>query len=310
MKNKKIVVVGSINMDFVVRAPNLPNPGETVLGNELRTFPGGKGANQAIAASRMGGDVTIIGCVGKDPYGKTLVQNLQSNGVNTKLIKRTTDFHTGLASITVSSTGENSIVVVPGANSLLTPEHIEKSEEAFIAGSLLILQLEIPIPVVDYSIRIAKKHNMKVLLNPAPALSLDDHIFSNVDYLVPNKSELAVLTDSQQSDDIYYMVKKLNNKFNGVIVVTLGNNGVFVFDNGIVNHIPSYKVNVVDTTGAGDTFIAAFSTALCEGLVPMDAAKWGNAAAAISIKKEGAQSSLPYRHEVQNLLEKQINHEN
>lgn len=306
MNNNKIVVVGSINMDFVVRTPNHPQPGETVLGSYFRTFPGGKGANQAIAAARMGADVTMIGRVGRDPFRQTLLKNLQENGVHTEYTYCSDGLPTGVALITVNSTGENTIVVVPGANSNLTPDDVEKSEGAFRSASLLMLQLEIPIPVVIHSIRMAKKHNLKILLNPAPAQPLDPSLLSNIDYLIPNQTELAILSSAKQDEDIMSLVKKLQSKYKGVIVVTQGNHGALVFDNDVIGHLESHQVDVVDTTGAGDSFIGAFSAAICEGLPPLEAAKWGNAAAAISITREGAQSSLPIRREVETMMGKEI----
>lgn len=287
-----IIVVGSINMDLVVQSPRHPLPGETILGTAFHTFPGGKGANQAVAAARLGGHVKMIGRVGSDSFGDTLLTTLENDGVDTRYMARTENLASGVALITVSDSGQNNIVVVPGANGRLSPADIQASEDAFEGASVVLLQLEIPLETVLEAVRIARRHGAKVVLNPAPARQLPEELLSQVDILVPNESELMLLSGTK---DINTAVAHLKALGTGNLIVTLGSEGVLVLEDATSNHILPHQVSVVDTTAAGDGFVGAFAVALTEGKGILDAASWGNAAGALAVTKAGAQPSLPTR---------------
>jgi ribokinase len=287
-----IVIVGSINMDLVVRAPRHPQPGETILGTDFQTFPGGKGANQAVAAARLGGQVRMIGRVGDDPFGDVLLENLKKDGVDTSYVLRTAGVASGVALITVSDNGQNNIVVVPGSNAQLTPSDITNAEPAFEGASAVLLQLEIPLDTVREAIRIGKKHGAKVILNPAPAQPLDSVLLSSVDYLIPNESELLLLTGLQS---IQIAAERLKSIGLGCLIVTLGSAGVLLLDDNEETRIIPHPVSVVDTTAAGDAFVGAFAVALWENKETREAVTWGNAAGALSVTAAGAQPSLPTR---------------
>lgn len=287
-----IVVVGSINMDLVVRAPRHPQPGETILGSDFQTFPGGKGANQAVAAARLGGQVKMVGRVGIDPFGDVLLANLQKDGVDTSFVRRTADTASGVALITVNDLGQNNIVVVPGSNAKLTPGDIQSAEAAFLGASAVLIQLEIPMDTVEEAALMGKKHSARVILNPAPAQSLSASLLANVDCLIPNESELYLLTGMQS---ILVAASSLKSIGLGCLIVTLGSKGVLVLDGEEADHILSHQVDVVDTTAAGDAFVGAYAVALCEKRSNLEAAVWGNAAGALSVTAIGAQPSLPAR---------------
>ncbi|MBE0699541.1 MAG: ribokinase [Anaerolineaceae bacterium] len=287
-----IVVVGSINMDLVVRAPRHPQIGETILGSDFQTFPGGKGANQAVAAARLGGQVKMVGRVGTDSFGDHLLANLEKDGVDTSFVRRTEATASGVALITVSEIGQNNIVVVPGANWKLTPEDIQTAEAAFEGAAAVLIQLEIPLDTVEEAARMGRKHGARVLLNPAPAQPLDESLLENVDILIPNELELSLLTGIQS-----LLVAASSLKSIGIdcLIVTLGSKGVLVLDGEEADHILPHRVSVVDTTAAGDAFVGAFAVALSENQTTREAAIWGNAAGALSVTRAGAQPSLPTR---------------
>jgi ribokinase len=294
-----IVVVGSLNMDLVVRTPRLPKPGETILGSDFRTFPGGKGANQAVAAARLGGAVQMIGRVGSDPFGETLLETIGRGGVSTAYVQKDPQAATGVAFITVDTNGQNSIVVASGANAKLTPEDIYAAEQAFKGAAVLLLQLESPIHAVTHAIELACKHGVKVLLNPAPAQLLDIDILSSVDYLVPNQTELALLTGVESIPEAVGILEARGIRR---VIVTLGGDGVLVVEDGKEVNLPAHRVQVVDTTAAGDAFVGAFAVGLTEGHSTLTAAAWGNAAGALAVTKAGAQPSLPTRSEFEKFL--------
>lgn len=289
-----IVVVGSLNMDLVVRAAHLPQAGETILGTDFRTFPGGKGANQAVAAARLGGKVKMIGRVGADDFGSALLQNAAADGVDTTYILRDGEAATGVALITVDSAGQNTIVVASGANGRLTAEDVSAAEEAFHGAAVLLLQLESPLQAVARAIELAKRHAAKVVLNPAPAQVLDAALLSGVDYLIPNQTELALLTGIEQIPDALSALQSWGVR---CVIITLGDDGALLIEDGNQTHLPAYRVLVVDTTAAGDAFVGAFAVALTAGLTPRQAVEWGNAAGALAVTRAGAQPSLPTRAE-------------
>lgn len=300
-----ITVFGSLNMDLVIQAPRHPRPGETLTGSAFRTFPGGKGANQAVAAARLGGQVTMVGCVGADPFGDALIANLQAAGVDTTCVGRSSEA-TGVALITVSAAGENTIVLAPGANGAVSPETVLAHRDAIISADALLLQLEVPLPAVEAAAELAHAHNVPVILNPAPAQPLPASLLRCVTCLVPNQHEAALLTGLATDSDEGAAAAARALQAAGVktIVMTLGARGALVFADGQQVMAPSYPVQVVDTTAAGDAFVAAFAVALTEGQGPVEAARWGCAAGALACTVLGAQPSLPQREAVAALVRK------
>ncbi len=294
-----IVVVGSINMDLVVHTERHPQPGETVLGSRFQTFPGGKGANQAVAAARAGGRVKMIGRIGDDAFSERLEAGLVENGVDTTCVLHTPGAASGVALITLDSEGQNTIVVAAGANSLLTPQDIREFSPVFEGASVLVLQLEIPLETVAKAMALAKFHGVKVILNPAPAQGLPGSLLAQVDYLIPNQFELALLTGMQVISLAADAVQSLGT---GAVIVTLGGNGVVVHRGSETFQIASHPVPVVDTVAAGDAFVGAFAVAISEGRSLREAAERGNAAGAISVTRAGAQPSLPTREEIDAFL--------
>jgi ribokinase len=286
-------------MDLVVRTVRHPQIGETVIGHDFRTYPGGKGANQAVAAARLGSDVSIIGKVGNDQFGEALLQAVNTDGVNTQYIIRDSKVPTGVAFITVDDRGKNTIVVASGANAHLSPDEIDASRDAFIGASVLLLQLECPLNVVERAIDIAKQYDIRIVLNPAPAQLLDAYLLHSVDYLIPNQTELTQLSGQESTEAAIGVLQGMGVKR---LVVTLGEEGLLVVDESQREHIPAYKVQAVDSTAAGDAFAGAFAVALGEGLSIHQAAIWGNAAGALTVTKAGAQPSLPSRDEFDEFL--------
>lgn len=295
LTRKKIAVIGSINMDLVTATKKVPQVGETVLGESFQTTPGGKGANQAVAASRLGADVTLIGCLGNDTFGRELPDYLRNQGINTDYIKTVPDVSTGIASITLSE-GDNSIIVVQGANKFVTPEMVEEHESVIANSDILLLQLEIPLESVEKAVEIAKRNQVNIVLNPAPVQPLSKDLLQKVDYLTPNEHEQDVLLSSNEWTD------KERKELLEKCIVTKGSKGVTFFQNGERN-IESFRVNVVDTTGAGDTFNGALAFSLCSGANLEAACQFANAAGALSVTKLGAQSGMPKLEEVNEFLE-------
>jgi ribokinase len=295
MSGRKITVIGSINMDLVTSTNQIPKVGETVLGNSFHTIPGGKGANQAVAAARLGGDVTMIGAVGNDSFGKTLVDQLTNQGINTKNIMVVNDVSTGIASILLSE-ADNSIIVVPGANNHITPEVIENHEDKIRTSNILLVQLEIPLESVIRAVELAKKHGIQTIVNPAPIQKLPKELLEMVDYLTPNEHEQAMLFASIDGTD--QELAKLKEK----CIVTKGSEGVMIYKNGEKIEIPSFQVEAVDTTGAGDSFNGALAVAICEGLEIEEACRFANVVGAISVTKLGAQTGMPTKKEVEEFL--------
>ncbi|MFJ5760533.1 ribokinase [Neobacillus sp. NPDC093182] len=296
MAGRKITVIGSINMDLVTSTTQIPKVGETVLGNSFHTIPGGKGANQAVAAARLGADVTMIGAVGNDSFGETLVEHLTNQGINTENIMIVKDTSTGIASIIVSE-ADNSIIVVPGANNHVSPEVIEKQEDKIIHSDIILLQLEIPLESVIKAVELAKKHGVRTILNPAPIQKLPKELLEMVDYLTPNEHEQTLLFDSIDGS------QQELEKFKKKCIVTKGSKGVMIYKNGEKMEIPSIQVEAVDTTGAGDSFNGAVATALCDGLDIEEACRFANVVGAISVTKLGAQTGMPTKKEVEEFLQ-------
>ncbi|MFZ5808316.1 MAG: ribokinase [Chloroflexota bacterium] len=293
--SQEIIVLGSINMDLVVRAPRLPRLGETILGGEFQTFPGGKGANQAVACARLGGRVRMIGKVGEDAFGKSLVAGIAQNGVDVSAVEVDSTAATGVAFITVTHSGDNAIVVAPGANGRVTAEDVLRWEEQFANASVLVLQLECPLAAVEKAIEIAQAHSVRVVLNPAPAQALPEKLLQSVDTLIPNETELAFLTGETE---LKAGIERLRKAGVRNLVVTLGEKGAVLVSGEQHLHMPAYSVQAVDTTAAGDAFVGAYAVAVCEGKSTQEAAQWGMAAGALAVTKAGAQPSLPHREEL------------
>jgi len=294
-----IVVVGSLNMDLVVRSPRHPQPGETLLGAEFRTFPGGKGANQAVAAARLGGQVKLIGRVGADAFGDALLETCTRDGVDTRHVERLEDAPTGVALITVDDAGQNTIVVVPGANGKLSPPDLLAAAPAFEGASVVVMQLEVPLLTVIYAADLARRHGARVVLNPAPAQPLSATGLEQVDVLIPNQSEAALLTGCASAGDAARRLIALGVRS---VVVTMGERGVLIAEGETATLLPAHQVSVLDTTAAGDAFVGAFAVALAEGRTVLEAAAWGNAAGALAVTRAGAQPSLPARAELERFL--------
>ncbi|VDG99063.1 Ribokinase [Lysinibacillus sphaericus] len=293
---KRIVVVGSLNMDIIISTDRLPKIGETILGNEVNYLPGGKGANQAVSIARLGGDVTMIGAVGQDEFGKSLLEQMDQNQVNTAFIEQVEDVKTGIADI-FHVNHDNCIVVVPGANFTLTPEKITPEMEQLIAQSdVLLTQLEIPLETVQKVLEIANKHNVKTILNPAPAQTLPEELLQLVDYLTPNETEFALLAEHTftTNDELTNLMKKWEAAYNQTLIVTLGEQGSAYLKEGEIVITPAEKVEVVDTTGAGDSFNGALAVGIAEEKSLPETIAFATKVAARAVTKFGAQDGMPY----------------
>ncbi|GIP26941.1 ribokinase [Paenibacillus sp. J23TS9] len=287
----KIIVVGSSSIDLVVTSSKRPGAGETVLGESFKTVPGGKGANQAVAAARLGADVTMVGRVGDDHFGEAILNNFKFNHVSADYVEPVTHMESGTAHIVLAE-GDNSIVVIKAANNEVTPGYIEQSMDAFSGADMVMIQQEIPEDTVTHVSRVCQKLGIPLLLNPAPARSLEDEVIENAAYITPNEHEAAILfSDLSVSEAL----RKYPNK----LFVTEGSKGVRYFDGESEVLVPSYAVEAVDTTGAGDTFNAAFAVALAEGRPIVESVRFANRAASLSVTKFGAQGGMPTRQEVE-----------
>lgn len=305
---KKILVIGSINQDLVVYAPHHPKIGETILGNNFQTFPGGKGANQAIAAARLGGNVQMIGCVGDDSFGKTLLQNLNKNNIDTSAIKVSSKA-TGVALITVDAAGQNTIVVVPGANSALQEKDLFGLRKVIQSADILVLQLEIPLEVVIKAIDIAYKNGVTIILNPAPAQKIPSETLKKVTYLIPNENEISSMTGVEiNSDaDLLQAAEQLFSEGIKQIILTMGEKGAYYLSPNQKFRIPVFQVIMIDSTAAGDAFIGGFAAGLANGLDIQHALLYASAAGALAVTRQGAQTSLPDKNEVAEFLSRRAN---
>lgn len=300
MKKNRIVVIGSSNTDMVVYSQHIPKPGETVLGGKFKMNPGGKGANQAVAAARLGGNVMFVASVGSDMFGKESVQNFKSAGIDSSLVTIRENVASGIALILVDEKGENSISVASGANSSITIADIERARPAIKKASFLLIQLEIPLPIVSYAISVATQEQCPVILNPAPALHLSDHILEAVSIITPNETEAEILTGIKVIDTNTAKQAAIALRKKGVqkVIITLGAKGAFILTDEIEVMVPVMPVTPVDTTAAGDTFNGALAVALSEGMDLISSVRFANQAAALSVTKEGAQASIPSRSEL------------
>ena len=299
-----ITVVGSLNMDLVVRAPRIPQPGETIIGGDFHTVPGGKGANQAVAAARLGAQVSMVGRVGRGAFAGPLLKNLAAAGVEHAFVTQDSEAATGVALIVVDDAGQNSIVVASGANARLSPTDVDAAGAAIAAADALLLQLESPLETVTRAAELARAHGATVIVNPAPARSLPAALLSLVDVLIPNESEAALLTglpigDPAEAEAAATALRKLGV---GTVILTLGERGALLAREDGAEHFPAFEVTPVDTTAAGDAFVGGFAVALAGGQPLAEAVRWGNAAGALATTKLGAQPSLPSRQDLEALL--------
>lgn len=288
----QIVVVGSCSMDLVVTSNKRPNAGETVLGESFKTVPGGKGANQAVASARLGADVYMIGRVGDDAYGQDIMSNLQAQGVRTTYMKPVTEMESGTAHIILAE-GDNSIVVVKGANNEVTPHYVKDALSSIEKIGIVLIQQEIPEETVEAACTICSEKGIPVILNPAPARKVSQQILDQAAYITPNEHEAALMFDGLT---IAEALRQYPNK----LLITEGKSGVRYFDGSKEVLVPGYPVKAVDTTGAGDTFNGALAVALTEGKSLYDALAFANLAASISVTKFGAQGGMPAREELEN----------
>ncbi|MDM7485947.1 MAG: ribokinase [Vibrio metschnikovii] len=300
----QLVVLGSVNADHVLQIPTFPRPGETLHGRNYQVIPGGKGANQAVAAARLKADVGFIACVGDDAFGIESCERFKRDGMDIRGVKVQADCPTGIAMIQVSDRGENSICLSAEANDRLTAEAIEDDLPSIRAASYLLMQLETPIDGIIKAAQVAKQAKTKVVLNPAPARELPSSLLSCVDVITPNETEAQVLTGITVTDDAsaQQAATVLHQQGIEIVIITLGAKGVWLSENGRGQLIPGFRVSATDTTAAGDTFNGAFVTGLLENMPLESAIKFAHAAAAISVTRFGAQTSIPTRQEVDEFL--------
>jgi ribokinase len=283
---KRIAVVGSLNIDLVAVTDVSPKMGETVIGKDFSIYPGGKGANQAVAAARLGGDIEIFGTIGDDQHGHVLERQLKNEKVSISSLQKRSDVPTGCALIEICK-ADNRIIVVPGANGKTDRAYLKSSMNAILKADVILLSMEIPVPSIEYLIEELSEHNKTIVLNPAPAVPLSEETISKVTYLLPNEHESKIIFGETLSEDA--ALKQYPNK----MLITKGDKGVTFFNGEEIETIPSIQVNPVDTTGAGDTFAGAFSYAISDGMLLKEAICFAAIAAGLSVEKKGAQSGMP-----------------
>lgn len=310
-RTPRLTVAGSANMDMVVRVERIPIPGETTLGGAFTTVPGGKGANQAVAAARLGGHVHFLARVGQDAFGDALVAALAEAGVTTAAVGRDETEPTGVALIGVDAHGQNAIIVAPGANYRLSPQDVDAAKEIIASSDFLVLQLEISLETVLHAVQLAKQVGTRVILNPAPVRHtnpLPDALLHQIDLLVPNEHEAVALLGFAfvEGHDLGDVARQLQAKTGGTVVVTLGGEGSLVATADGVEAVPALPVTPVDTTAAGDCFTGGLAVALAEGQSLMDAVQFASRAAAVSVTRRGAQPSLPIRADVDAIATKDL----
>ncbi|WP_241569576.1 ribokinase [Rosenbergiella collisarenosi] len=302
--NRKMAVLGSINIDHVLQVPHFPRPGETLTGNHYQQSFGGKGANQAVAAGRSGASITFIARVGNDDIGQVVIQQLSQDNIDISAVEATDDAATGLAMIYLDDRGENTIGIYPGANALLTEEYVQKHQQVIIDSDALLLQLEVPLPSVLAAAQLAKQHDVLTVLNPAPAQPLSNELLALIDIITPNETEAESLTGVavNTDDDAYRAACVLHSKGIHTVVITLGSRGVWLSIEGQGQRLPGYDVTVKDTIAAGDTFNGAFLCRYLENTDQQEAVSFAQAAAAIAVSRQGAQTSIPWREEITDFL--------
>lgn len=298
----KILVVGSLNMDLVSTVEYMPKPGETIIGRDFTQIPGGKGANQAATIGKLKGDISMMGKVGNDDFGNRLIESLNNSGVKTSGIGFEEMVSTGTALILVDSDGENSIVVVPGANYTVYSDYIDKNIDYIDQSDIVVSQLEIPLETVEYLLKKAKDLGKYTILNPAPAKTLSSELIRNIDLLVPNETELELLSGIkiESKEDIIKASKVLIDMGVKELIVTLGSKGAIYISKEEIHQVEAFKVKAVDTTGAGDSFTGAIAYCMSNGMDIKEAMEFASKVGALTVTKFGAQSSFPSLEEVMN----------
>ena len=301
----KIVVVGSSNMDLVVKTPRIPLPGETILGGDFLMTPGGKGANQAVAAAKLGAGVYFVAKLGKDIFGEQSLANFTKESIRTEYVTQTGDASSGVALITVDRSGENVIVVAPGANGTLSPEDVEKAQPAITSSGAVVAQLEVPLETVECAARLAHRSGVPFILDPAPARALGPELLERVDVLTPNETEARILTgiDVTDEDSARLAAEKLLTCGVKAVVLTMGTKGFLLCEAGKLEFILAITIQAVDTTAAGDAFTGALAVGLAQGKTLRDAAVFANHVAALSVMTMGAQSSMPSAERVESFIQ-------
>ena len=299
MSSANIVVLGSSNTDMVVKAAHLPAPGETILGGQFFMVPGGKGANQAVAAARSRSSVAFIAKVGTDIFGQQAIAHYQQEGILVDTIFQDEENPSGIALISVDAKGENCILVAPGANATLTPKELQSVKNTIISGNVLLMQLEIPIATIEQAIDVAVQHDTKIILNTAPAQALSDQLLQQVDILILNTSEAQFYTGITIGnwEEAALAADYLYQKCPGIIIITLGAKGSLLKEKDNYIQIPAEEVNAVDSTAAGDTFCGVLAACVAKEMPIVDAVKLASKAAAISVTRMGAQTSIPFWQE-------------
>jgi ribokinase len=299
-----ILVIGSATIDLTMKVERIPHPGETVLGGSFSTAPGGKGANQAVAAARFGANVVFVGCLGDDSYGREALENYRREGIEASHVRLVRDAATAVATITVDATGQNAITVAPGANFAMRVEDVERAASLIDRADMVVLQLEIPMECVVRAVELAHERGKKILLNPAPAHSLDASLLKKVSFITPNEQETQMLTGSrvQTLEEVRTAAANLRARGATNVILTLGERGAFISTDETEEMIPSPRVRALDATAAGDVFNGVLAVMISEGRSLVDSVRWANAAAALSVTKMGAQPSIPTREEVKGFL--------
>ncbi|CDG15766.1 ribokinase [Xenorhabdus doucetiae] len=308
MSMAKLIVMGSINVDHILNLESFPQSGETVKGEQYQVAFGGKGANQAVAAGRCGADITFIACIGQDDIGERICQQLAKDNIDTSSIEAIEGELTGVALIFVNQQGENVIGINAGANRRLTSDYFLRHDQKVKDADALLLQLETPLETVQFAAETAKKHHVKVILNPAPAQPISDQLLSLVDIITPNETEAEYLTGIAVTDDVgaEKAAWALHDKGIETVIITLGSRGVWLSEKGKEGKIvPGFSVKAIDTIAAGDTFNGALVTGLLEGKEMLSAIRFAHAAAAIAVTRQGAQPSVPWRNEIDAFLSEQ-----
>jgi ribokinase len=299
-----VLVVGSSNTDMIIRVARIPGPGETILGGEFSMAPGGKGANQAVAAARAGGRVTLVARVGDDIFGERALRGFAKDGIDTQFVVKDARAPSGVALIHVDAGGENCISVASGANALLSPEDVRRAGAAFEKANIVLLQLETPDETVRAAAETARARGIPVVLNPAPARALDGGLLEAVGVITPNESEAGLIAGLavDRPEAAAEAARILRGLGPGLVVITMGERGLYASGHGFEGTMPAFRVKAVDTTAAGDVFNGALAVALAEGQRIADALRFASAAAALSVTKPGAQPSAPSRAEIEGFL--------
>jgi ribokinase len=304
MRRPKITVIGSSNTDLVVKAPKLPAPGETVLGSEFIIAPGGKGANQAVAVARLGGDVKFVAKLGMDEFGDQRLEDFRRDGMDTRFVFRDEESPSGVALIFVDDAGENMIVAAQGANAKLSPDDVNKARKSITSADMVVLQLETTMEVVEHSVAIAAENSVPVILNPAPGRKLETGLIERIDYLTPNETEAEILTGVRVTDDNAAVKagSRLLELGAGNVIITMGKRGAMLINAKESSFIPAFVVDAVDATAAGDAFNGGLAYALATGHDLKSAIRLANAVAALAVTKMGAQPSMPTRDQLERFL--------